>query len=498
MFCLYRLDMSNLSNNSFETVNAAATAIVNAQTRVQPSSARKRRWRGCWSLYWCFGSSKHSKRIGRATLVPEPTEAVTAAPFTETINYSSSIVFPFVVPPSSPASFFQSEPPSGIHSPAKLLSLASLSVSAYSPGGTASIFTIGPYAYETQLVSPPVFSTYTTEPSTASFTPPPESAQLTTPSSPEVPFAQLLASSLARSQRNIGPNQKFPSSQYEFQPYRLNPGSPGGYIISPGSTIPNSGTSSPFPDKQPIIKFRVEEIPNFLGYEYFSSQKWGSRLGSGTLTPSGLGSRLGSGSLTPYGCVSRLVSGASTPNGLGFTLGSGSLTPTNREPVMKVTPVESQISELETLSRSDKISGEEVVFDHRVSFELPTEYVSASLKVDLLETVSECQKKVTTEGATLSNNISEKANNYCDCEGCTELILPGEDKRDNQEHQCRCLHQTNSLGLSKEFIFDNTKGDASHKPTLGIEWWSSEKVVGKNLVPRTSWTFFPMLQPEVS
>ena len=32
--------MSNLSNNSFETVNAAATAIVNAQTRVQPSSAR--------------------------------------------------------------------------------------------------------------------------------------------------------------------------------------------------------------------------------------------------------------------------------------------------------------------------------------------------------------------------------------------------------------------------------------------------------------------------
>lgn len=34
--------MSNLSNSSFETVHAAATAIVNAQTRVQPSSTRVR------------------------------------------------------------------------------------------------------------------------------------------------------------------------------------------------------------------------------------------------------------------------------------------------------------------------------------------------------------------------------------------------------------------------------------------------------------------------
>ncbi|KAK1392757.1 Hydroxyproline-rich glycoprotein family protein [Heracleum sosnowskyi] len=478
--------MSNLSNNSFQTVNAAATAIVNAQTRVQPSSARKRRWGGCWSLYWCFGSPKHSKRIGHATLVPEPTEAATAAPFTETINNSSTIVFPFVAPPSSPASFFQSEPPSDIHSPAKLLSLASLSVNAYSPGGTPSIFTIGPYAYETQLVSPPVFSTYTTEPSTASFTPPPESAQLTTPSSPEVPFAQLLASSLARTQRNTGPNQKFSSSQYDFQPYWLYPGSPGGYIISPGSTIPNSGTSSPFPATQPIIKFHVEEIPNFLGYEYFSSQKWGSRLGSGTLTPSGL--------------VSRLGSGASTPNGLGLTLGSGALTPTNDEPVIKVTPVESQISEMETLASSDKISeDEEVFFDHRVSFELPTEYVPACLEKDCsLEMVPECPEKVTTEGGTLSNNISEKANKCCDCEGCSKPVLPEKTKRDKQEQQCQRVHQTHSLGSSKEFIFDNTKGDVSRKPTLGVEWWTSDKGLGKKLVPRTSWTFFPMLQPEAS
>lgn len=315
-----------------------------------------------------------------------------------------------------------------------------------------------------------------------------------------MPFAQLLASSLARTQRNTGPNQKFPSSLYDFQPYRLYPGSPGGYIISPASTIPNSGTSSPFPAKQPFVKFRVEEIPKFLGYEYFSSQKWGSRLGSGSLTPSGLGSRLESGSLTPYGCVSRLGSGASTPNGLGLTLDSGSLTPTNGEPLQRVTPVESQISELETLASSDKISeDEEVVFDHRVSFELPSEYVSACLKKDcFLEMVPECPEKATTEGATQTNNISDKVNKCCDCKGCTEPVLPEKTKQDEQEQQWQCVHQTHSLEFSKEFIFDNRKGDASDKPTLGVEWWTSEKDLGKNLVPRTSWTFFPMLQPDAS
>ncbi|KAH7416185.1 hypothetical protein KP509_14G079300 [Ceratopteris richardii] len=65
-----------------------------------------------------------------------------------------------------------------------------------SPGRPNTMFTIGPYAHETQLVSPPVFSTFTTEPSTAPFTPPPELAHLTTPSSPDVPFAQYIRSSL--------------------------------------------------------------------------------------------------------------------------------------------------------------------------------------------------------------------------------------------------------------------------------------------------------------
>ncbi|CAE5978145.1 unnamed protein product [Arabidopsis arenosa] len=70
-----------------------------------------------------------------------------------------------------------------------------LLLSANSPGGPSpSMFATGPYAHETQLVSPPVFSTYTTEPSTAPLTPPPELAHLTTPSSPDVPYARFLTS----------------------------------------------------------------------------------------------------------------------------------------------------------------------------------------------------------------------------------------------------------------------------------------------------------------
>nr|KYP74772.1 Uncharacterized protein At1g76660 family [Cajanus cajan] len=248
--------------NTVDTVNAAASAIVNAESRIQPTTTvPKKRWGSCWSLYWCFGPHKNSKRISNAVLVPEPVEPIVPVgshPATVAPNPSTAIVMPFIVPPSSPASFLQSDPPSATQSPVGLFSLSSLTVSA--SGGPSSIFAIGPYAYETQLVSPPVFSNFTTEPSTP-FTPPPESLQLTTPSSPEVPFAQLLASSLDRDCKNNGTNQKFPLSNYEFQLYQQYPGSPGTQLISPGSIISTSGSSTPFPDRQ---------------------------LGSGSLTPDGM------------------------------------------------------------------------------------------------------------------------------------------------------------------------------------------------------------------
>ncbi|KAI3691798.1 hypothetical protein L6452_31600 [Arctium lappa] len=243
-------------NDTMVTINAAASAIQTAENRGggQSSSVQKKRWGSCWNISWCFGSQKQSKRIGHADLVPEPNSSGTEAPTTTHMSQPPSVVLPFIAPPSSPASFLQSEPPSATHSPGGFLSFTSVSASMYSPGGPANMFAIGPYAHETQLVSPPVFSTYTTEPSTAPFTPPPESVHLTTPSSPEVPYARLLGSS---NQNDVMP--------YEFQSYQLYPGSP-------------MGTSSPFPDGE------YARGGNYH-FRYFPASGKPSPYGSGTLTP---------------------------------------------------------------------------------------------------------------------------------------------------------------------------------------------------------------------
>lgn len=481
-------------NNSVETVNAAATAIVSAETRVQPTSVQKRRWGSCWSLYWCFGSYKQSKQISHALLVPESTAPGPAAPMTQNTNNSNTVVFPFIAPPSSPASFLQSDPPSASYSPVGLLSFKSLSQNPHSQGVASSIFTVGPYAYETQLVSPPVLSTYTTEPSTANFTPPPESVQITTPSSPEVPFAQLLTSSLARARRHsMGSNQKFPLSQYEFQPYTGSPG--GGGFMSPGSTIPNSGTSSPFGDKQHrVLKLRVGEDQKFLGYEYFSTRKWGgSRLGSGSATPNGVVSTLDSGSATPYGLGSRLGSGSLTPNGWGSRLGSGTLTPNGGEMYL----MESQISEVASLANSETGSPKgETLIDHRVSFELTRIDVVSGLENNLESSfrTSSGHERVDEEGTTDNKTILKKTESLCEyCirrKTSTEIPLGEQGK----EKQCYCKRQS----VSRDFNFDNTNGGVVEgKPGIGCEWWTREKSVGVELGSQNNWTFFPMLQPSV-
>ncbi|MQL94830.1 hypothetical protein Taro_027496 [Colocasia esculenta] len=260
-------------NNSVETVNAAATAIVAAESRVQQVTSPRRRWGGCFSIYWCFGYQKHDKRVGHAAFVPEPTLPGAGPLPLENSTLPPPPVLPFVAPPSSPASFFQSEPTSATLSPAGPLSLTALSANAYSPGGPASIFAIGPYANETQLVSPPVFSTFTTEPSTAPFTPPPEPVHLTTPSSPEVPFAKLLTSEHRKGET------------YEFQTYQLYPGSPISHLISPSSVC--SGTSSPFPDREfqssvgsYLPALPRGEPPKILTAEELTFQNLGARRSS--------------------------------------------------------------------------------------------------------------------------------------------------------------------------------------------------------------------------
>lgn len=395
--------------------------------------SQKRRWGSCWSLYWCFGSQKNNKRIGHAVLVPEP--VASSLPLAQVQNpstNSTSIFLPFIAPPSSPASFLQSGPSSVSHTPAAGL---------LSRNEPPSVFAIGPYAHETQPVTPPVFSAFTTEPSTAPFTPPPESGHMTTtPSSPEVPFAQLLTSSLERARRNSGGmNQKFSAAHYEFQSHQVYPGSPGGNLISPGSVISNSGTCSPYPGKCSIIEFRIGEPPKFLGFEHFTARKWGSRFGSGSITPAGQGSKLASGAVTPNGA--EMVS----------TRGSGTLTP------LEGSLLDIQISEVASLANSDHGSsrhhGEA---DHRVSFELTGEDVARCLasklnRSDLDEKTNEVWGTKRQNGEVCESDKSQKIRSF-------------------------------SLGSTKEFKFDNTK----------------QEMIEKNHSPGNGWSFFPLLRSGLS
>ncbi|GKU89283.1 hypothetical protein SLEP1_g3440 [Rubroshorea leprosula] len=489
--------MMRTVNDSVETVNAAATAIVSAESRVQPAVVQKRRWGSFWRLYWCFGTSgshKNSKRIGHAVLVPELVGPGASVPNAENVANPTGLLVPFIAPPSSPAYFLQSEPPSATQSPSGLLSLTSLSVNAYSPGGPTSIFAIGPYAHETQLVTPPAFSALTTEPSTAPFTPPPESVQLTTPSSPEVPFAKLLPSSLEHARRNGGTIQKFGLSHYDFQSYQFYPGSPGGNLISPGSAISNSGTSTPFPDKYPILEFRMGEAPKIYGFEHFTTHKWGSRLGSGSMTPDGmgLGSRLGSGTLTPDGI------------GLGSGLGSGCLTPDAVDPALQDGfPPNNQISSMAAIAYSENVSkGDDILVNHRVSFELSGEDVARcfeSKSVTPTRTVSECPKNMVIDGRSETDGLSTDQESSCEvCMKETSEESFNKASGEAEEAHCYQKHRSVSLGSIKEFNFDSTKREASDKITIRSEWWANEKVTGKETQPGNNWTFFPMLRPEVS
>ncbi|XP_021765066.1 uncharacterized protein LOC110729623 [Chenopodium quinoa] len=426
-------------NNSVDTVNAAAAAIVSAESRVQPGSLQKRRWGSCWNLYWCFGSLKTSKRISHATLVPEPTVTESTEAITDNPNPSTSIVLPFIAPPSSPTSFLQSDPPTATHSPGGLLTVTPLSANAFSCSGNAHMFTIGPYAHETQLVSPPVFSAFTSEPSTAAVTPPPEPVQFTTPSSPEVPFAQLLTSSLKRSKRNSGTNHKLALSCYEVH-----------HLISPGSANSASGTSSPYFDRRPVLEFRMVDASKLFDSKSFSTRKWGSRLGSGSLTPDGAG-------FAPYD---------------GLLL-------------------ENQISEVASLANSETGSPiAEALIDHRVSFELCREDVSTYFE----KKVTEGQHK-TRDQYTRINEASHKVENCCLCSH--EVLSETHESTSDVTKDCQHKKSSLSLGSVKEFNFDSRNRESTGNSNLSSEWWADENV-GKEIGAQSNWSFFPLLQPGVS
>nr|XP_043638047.1 uncharacterized protein At1g76660 [Erigeron canadensis] len=209
----------------------------------QPASSRRKRWGGCLGGLSCFGLQKGGKRVVPASRMPE-THATgnqqngpQAAGLT---NQNNSVHPSLLAPPSSPASFSNSALQSTAQSPNCFLS-------ANSPGGpSAQMYATGPYANDTQLVSPPVFSTFTTEPSTAPLTPPPELAHLTTPSSPDVPYAQFLSSTL-----NLKGDRKnsYMTANDLQATYSLYPGSPASTLRSPISRASGEGLSSSFPER---------------------------------------------------------------------------------------------------------------------------------------------------------------------------------------------------------------------------------------------------------
>lgn len=208
----------------------------------------------------CFGAQKGGKRVAPASRVAEGNASATALNGPQVAgltNQTTSVGPSLLAPPSSPASF--SALPSTAQSPNCYLSL-----SANSPGGPSStMYATGPYAHETQLVSPPVFSTFTTEPSTAPLTPPPELAHLTTPSSPDVPYAQLLSSSVDLK----GVDRTNYISSHDLQAsYQLYPGSPASSLRSPISRTSGECLSSSFPERDSISQWDPQLSPQNAKY----------------------------------------------------------------------------------------------------------------------------------------------------------------------------------------------------------------------------------------
>ncbi|XP_022936803.1 uncharacterized protein At1g76660-like isoform X1 [Cucurbita moschata] len=243
------------------------------------SFQKGKKWGGCWGALSCFHSQKGEKRIVPASRLPEGNVVTTQPnrPPAAGMAIQATVIDPsLLAPPSSPASFTNSALPSTAQSPSCFLSM-----SANSPGGPSStMFATGPYAHETQLVSPPVFSAFTTEPSTAPLTPPPELAHLTTPSSPDVPFAEFLSSSVDL--KGTGKENYIASNDLQTA-YSLYPGSPSSSLVSPISRTSGDCLSS-FPERDfppqwnPSVSPQDGKYPRTGSGRLFGHEKAGTSL----------------------------------------------------------------------------------------------------------------------------------------------------------------------------------------------------------------------------
>ncbi|TYK16635.1 mucin-2 [Cucumis melo var. makuwa] len=449
-------------NNTFQTITAAADAIATVDHRFPRATAvQKRRWGSCLSIYWCFGSLKQRKRIGHAVLVPEPSPS--SEPHENTLQ-SPDIVLPFAAPPSSPVSLLQSEPPSAIQSPTALISFTSLTANMYSPDGPSSIFAIGPFAHEPQLVSPPLnFSTLTTEPSTPPFTPP-ESIHLTTPSSPEVPFAQFVPPSLQKVESD---NQyTFPND--DFQSYQFYPGSPVSHLISPRSVISRSGASSPLPDYDfasfgsQFLNFPLEVPPTLSNLDKHSIHNWRQRQSTDSCTQDSIEFKSSNDFvLNPHTSESMCDHHATN---------------------------ESQNIQI-LIDDGSKREEEPGATNHRFSFELsdgdvlsqsvgskPLESNELPVESSPIHEPFETTKENSPHGDHTSNVIEEKTK------------ADGDEAHQHQEH-----HSV-ALGSVKEFNFDNRNGSDTHNPKINSDWWTNAKDGSTEGTTTGAWSFFPTTQ----
>ncbi|CAL0312639.1 unnamed protein product [Lupinus luteus] len=440
-------------NNTMDTINAAAFVIESSQDRVSQPTLQKKKWGSWLNISGCFGYHKNRKRIGHATLVPEPTPPGSHSVAAVSSTQAPTITLPFVAPPSSPASLFQSEPTSVAQSPVGILSLTSVSASMYSPSGPTSIFAIGPYAHETQLVSPPVFSAFTTEPSTAPFTPPPESVHLTTPSSPEVPFAQLLDPN----NKHSDTFQRFQISHYDFQAYQFHPGSPLGQLISPRSCISASGTSSPLPD----CEFTTVDTMKLLNLDKLSAYE----------NPK---SNQGSGSITPDAVRSTTQAGFHQNH---------------------------WISEIKMSPHARNNHPNETSINHGVSFELSAQKVLRFVdNKPASSSWTNVLSKLKNGAATPGREENSRENGCHDKQLVTETPNNASQQATSGGDETTVHEKFQSLTLSssKEFNFDNADGVDSHGPGIVTDWWANEKVAGKERGTSNNWSFFSMIQPGVS
>ncbi|KAJ4883946.1 Uncharacterized protein Rs2_34039 [Raphanus sativus] len=243
------------------------------QHRFLQHQEQRKRWGGCLRVFSCFKSQKGGKRIVPASRIPEGGNVSSAASQpnqpggvlsnNQATGGGGGVHLSYLAPPSSPASFSNSALPSTAQSPNNsYLSLAANSSPVLGP--SSSMYATGPYAHETQLVSPPpVFSTFTTEPSTAPFTPPPELAcHLTTPSSPDVPYARFLTSSSVDLKKGGGGHYNDLHSTYS-----LYPGSPASALRSPVSRASGDGVSTPLQESnffcpETFAKFYQDHDPS--------------------------------------------------------------------------------------------------------------------------------------------------------------------------------------------------------------------------------------------